>query len=105
MTSKTALLEQTFDLPQGFEIHWLIDPEPGKNENLLPDYVRSLDWPDDLIYAWVACEFNAMRGLRTYLREERQLGKDQLYISSYWKRGLIEDAHREVKRSDAEENG
>ena len=43
-----------------------------------------------------------MRRLRTYLRQERGLEPDQLYISSYWKQGLGEDQHRVVKWADAE---
>ena len=42
-----------------------------------------------------------MRLTRQYLREERGLGPAQLYISSYWKLGLGEEKHREIKRADA----
>ena len=42
-----------------------------------------------------------MKLLREYLRAERGLGTDRLYISSYWKQGLVEDDHRDIKRSDA----
>ncbi|WP_332712103.1 siderophore-interacting protein [Pelagibacterium mangrovi] len=80
--------------------HWLVNPTPGSNDRLLADSIRNLDWPADLTYAWVATEFDAMRNLRKYLREERALGPDRLYISSYWKRGLVEDDHRAVKSAD-----
>jgi NADPH-dependent ferric siderophore reductase len=43
-----------------------------------------------------------MRELRTYLREERTLVTAELYISSYWKSGASEDAHKVIKRDDAE---
>ena len=43
-----------------------------------------------------------MKALRSLLRDERGLGPDQLYISSYWKSGLTEDAHKVVKREDAQ---
>jgi NADPH-dependent ferric siderophore reductase len=48
--------------------------------------------------AWVACEFNSMRSLRDYLRTERGLRRDNLYISSYWKHGGDEGSHRDAKR-------
>jgi len=43
-----------------------------------------------------------MQALRAYLRDERGLGPDRLYISSYWKSGLTEEAHKLAKREDAE---
>lgn len=37
-----------------------------------------------------------------YLRVEQQFGPERLYISSYWKRGLVKDDHKQIKRADAE---
>ncbi|MEQ9634916.1 MAG: siderophore-interacting protein [Devosia marina] len=93
---------QDLAVPKNVRLHWLVNPVPGGNPDLLVDAIRALDWPDALTYAWVATEFEAMRNLRAYLRGERALGPDQLYISSYWKRGLIEDDHRTVKSADAQ---
>jgi len=93
---------QAIDAPPGVEIHWLVNPEPGSNPALLADRLRSFGWPAGRVYGWAACEFSAMRALRAYLREERGLGPADLYISSYWKAGLSEDAHKVVKREDAE---
>ena len=42
-----------------------------------------------------------MRNLGDYLRNEQQLTRDNLYVSSYWKHGSNEDVHRDVKRMDA----
>jgi NADPH-dependent ferric siderophore reductase len=42
-----------------------------------------------------------MKELRSYFREERGLGKDDLYISSYWKLGMNEDNHKVIKSEDA----
>ena len=91
---------QAIDAPPGIELHWLVNPQPGERQ-VLADRVRSLGWRDGTVYAWVACEFSSMRELRTYLREERGLGRHELYISSYWKHGLAEDSHKVVKREDA----
>jgi len=93
---------QDLAVPPNLRLHWLVNPVPGSRPELLADAVRGLDWPAELTYAWVATEFEAMRNLRTYLRGERGLGPDQLYISSYWKRGLVEDDHRTVKSADAQ---
>jgi len=93
---------QKLAVPPNLRLNWLVNPEPGSNPNLLADAIRGLEWPDELTYAWVATEFEAMRNLRTYLRGERGLTPDRLYISSYWKRGLVEDDHRTVKSADAQ---
>lgn len=92
---------QAIDCPPGVELQWLINPEPGKQPNLLADRVRALGWREGRVYAWAACEFSSMQALRAYLRDERALGRDDLYISSYWKSGLAEDTHKVVKREDA----
>ncbi|WP_239807085.1 siderophore-interacting protein [Croceicoccus hydrothermalis] len=96
---------QRIAAPDGVTIHWLVDPKLGEHPAMLIDAVRGAPFPDDLSYAWAACEFESMKGLRDYLRKERGLGPDRLYLSSYWKRGLIEDEHKTVKRSDTEANG
>ncbi len=87
--------------PPGVEMIWLVNPRPGTAADLLADRVRTLPWADGAVYAWAACEFTSMRALRIYLREERALGPDQLYISSYWKLGNTEEMHKQVKREDA----
>ncbi len=99
---QTEADQQDIDHPEGVSIHWVINPEPGQHPELLEEAVRSIAWRSGHVYAWSATEFEVMRRLRTYLREERGLGPDQLYISSYWKRGLEEDSHRVIKRADAE---
>lgn len=87
--------------PAGVEIHWLINPRPGHRPELFEQAVRSAPWNTGHVYAWCATEFESMRRTRTYLRGERGLPPQQLYISSYWKQGLVEDEHREVKYADS----
>lgn len=89
--------------PAGVSIHWLINPEPGHHPALFEEALRSMLWRAGQVQAWCATEFEAMRRARQYLREERGLPPEQLYISSYWKQGLVEDEHREVKRADSVE--
>ena len=93
---------QDIALPKGFAIHWLVNPHPGNDPELLLRKLRELGWEDGETYGWVAAEFSAMRMLRDYLRGERGLGPDRLYVSSYWKRGEDEDSHRVTKRTDLE---
>lgn len=93
---------QTIDAPPGVAIRWLVNPEPGTRPALLVDALREAGWPQGRVHAWAACEFSAMLLLRSYLREERKLGPDEVYLSSYWKSGLTEEAHKLAKREDAE---
>ncbi|ATW05341.1 siderophore-interacting protein [Sphingorhabdus sp. YGSMI21] len=96
---------QALTKPDGVTVHWLVDADLGANPALLADAARALPAVGDLAYAWVACEFEAMKLLREYLRVEQGFGPDRLYISSYWKRGLIEDDHKQIKRADAQAGG
>jgi len=91
---------QQLRVPAGVKMHWLVNPHPGENGHLLVDYVKNLQWRSGQPSVWSACEFKSMRQLRDYFRGERQLGNDSLYISSYWKNGSNEDAHRVAKSSD-----
>ncbi len=93
---------QDLPIPAGFDVEWLVNPEPGEAPHLLADHVRNLSWRDGRPSVWVACEFNSMRTVRDYLQKDRQLTKDELYISSYWMHGANEDSHRVAKREDRE---
>ena len=88
--------------PSGVTIEWIIEKDLASNPALLDAATRKVPAIDKYTYAWVACEFEAMKLLRQYLRTEQKFGKDSLYISSYWKRGAIEDDHKQIKRADAE---
>ena len=96
---------QVLDHPPGVEIEWLVNPQSGSDDAPLALAAREIPWPEGSVFAWSASEFVTMRALRQYLREERGLGRDNLYISSYWKNGLVEDAHKVIKREDAQAAG
>lgn len=88
--------------PDGVEVRWLINREPGSQPDLLAGELREIDLPDGKIAAWAACEFSSMQELRTFFRDVLGLSGPSLYVSSYWKAGLVEDDHKLVKREDAE---
>lgn len=89
--------------PEQVEIHWVINPCPGENSDLLVDAVRTIDWKEGRPAVWAACEFSTMRRLRDYFKHERNVPREDLYISSYWKLGMNEDSHKKAKQQDAEE--
>ncbi|MFC3700219.1 siderophore-interacting protein [Reinekea marina] len=82
--------------PEGVEVRWLL-----AHENLA-QYVQSMGWPKGTVGVWAACEFSTMRELRQYFKVERGVPKEHIYISSYWKQGLNEEGHKEVKLKDAQ---
>lgn len=87
--------------PDGIDLQWVVNPEPGAKPSLLADTLRAVTIPEGKIASWVACEFGAMKEVRGYLRDELQLGAKGIYTSSYWKLGLNEGDHKVAKRKDA----
>ena len=92
---------QDLKKPDNITIEWVINPHPGKVNTALSDVVKKLPWGDGRASVWAACEFTSMKELRSYFREERGLGRDDFYISSYWKLGMNEDIHKVIKSEDA----
>ncbi len=93
---------QAMDLPEGMTLHWVVNPKPQDNKTRLLDQIKSLEWLDGEPFVWTACEFDTMRALRTYYRTERQVDKQMLYLSSYWRAGRTEDQHKIDKNNDAQ---
>lgn len=87
---------QTIKMPNNIKVTWLLESE-------LITHVRSLSWLNGSVSVWAACEFDSMRALRTYFRNEKQVKKENIYLSSYWKQGKTEDGHKVIKRQDAKE--
>lgn len=90
---------QSIDAPENVELIWAI-AERGET---LVDTVRAQPWLDGQCSVWCACEFDSMRSLRQYFRNEKDIDREHIYISSYWKNGVSEDGHKVVKRQDAEQ--
>ncbi|XDF79133.1 siderophore-interacting protein [Aliivibrio fischeri] len=88
--------KQDLAKPQGIELVWVIKSD----EKGLTNTVRLQEWKAGRVAVWSACEFNNMRALRTYFRNEKEVDKDDLYISSYWKEGCTEDGHKVAKHED-----
>ncbi len=89
---------QPLNAPSGMELVWLTNNQP------LANAARELEWLEGDAAVWCACEFDSMRALRQYFRNEREVERENIYISSYWKQGVSEDGHKVIKREDAETN-
>jgi NADPH-dependent ferric siderophore reductase len=99
---------QALHTPDNFIIHWVINPQPGSEQSPILEKIQQLAWQEGRPSIWAACEFTTMRALRRYFKQEMMVGKRELYVSSYWKKGISEDQHKKVKRADAnleESNG
>lgn len=96
--------KQSLQLPAGIEIDWIVNPSDQPETSKLLDAVASKTWLAGEPDIWAACEFSAMRSLRRYFKQERMVGKRQVYASSYWKHGLSENQHKVIKKQDADEH-
>lgn len=89
---------QPLHAPAGMELIWLTEGQA------LAEAVRELEWLEGDAAVWCACEFDSMRALRQYFRNEKEVDRENIYISSYWKQGVSEDGHKVIKHEDAESN-
>ena len=96
--------ENKLDLvkPNGVELIWVLNHRVTEPVNPLAETVKSLDWLEGEPDVWLACEFNRMREIRHYFKKERELAKDQVYSSSYWKIDATDEENKAAKKLDAE---
>lgn len=85
-------------LPQGMALHKVIGHEPSQLSNCVINIAsKSSD-----IAIWCACEFTAMKTIRSHFNDHNLIQRHKSYFSSYWKQGVTEDGHKMIKREDAE---
>ncbi len=95
---------RTLDAPEGIAIHWVVNANPKTPNSLLSDKVRSLDFLDGEVSVWLAGEFEMMRNLRRYFKQEKAVGRSKIYASSYWKINESDEGNKKAKRQDEAEN-
>lgn len=89
--------EQKLELPAGVEIVWL-HRDGAPVGRALVDAVRSLDFPSDDVQVFVHGEAGFVKELRRHLRLEREVPRERLSVSGYWRRGHDEDGWQASKR-------
>lgn len=72
------------------EFQWIVEADT-QEESRLVDVVKNTAIPSVPKFGYVACEFSAVKAIRTYLRKELEWSSNELYAYSYWKRGVAED--------------
>ena len=90
------------DVPESLELRVILNPNPTRDTRALVNAVRSIPWRDGRPFVWCAAEFSRMIALRDYVRDERDVGLENRYISSYWMIGNTDEGHKAEKRRDAE---
>ncbi|MFF8954742.1 siderophore-interacting protein [Streptomyces sp. NPDC014894] len=90
--------EQKIVTPDGVGITWLHRAGRPVGEALVAA-VTGLEFPEGRVCAFVHGEAGFVKELRRHLRLERQIPRDQLSISGYWRLGKTDEAWREVKRA------
>ncbi|MFJ8108664.1 siderophore-interacting protein [Streptomyces sp. NPDC096132] len=91
------------------EVTWLHRGERPVGERLV-EAVRALEFPAGRLHAFVHGEAAAVKELRGLLRVERQIPREDLSISGYWRLGHNEDGWQASKRDwnahvEAEQEG
>jgi NADPH-dependent ferric siderophore reductase len=84
-----------FESRAALDVVWT-SRSPNDNAEALTERLRTLDFPSERCFVWVALESNAARSVRRYLRDERGIGKDWIKAAAYWKRGAI-GAHERIE--------
>ncbi|EKE77869.1 siderophore-interacting protein [Gallaecimonas xiamenensis] len=88
--------------PAGIHIHWLCHPEPQQPSLGQLEAIRALPWPQGSLSIFVAGEGSAVRAIRRFLLDERDIARKAMYASPYWKIGLTEDQHQVQKKTESD---
>ncbi|MGA4951853.1 siderophore-interacting protein [Streptomyces lydicamycinicus] len=88
---------QELDAPADAEISWLYRGGAPVGRELVAA-VRALDFPSGRVQAFVHGEAGFVKELRRLLRVEREIPREALSISGYWRTGHDEDGWQAAKR-------
>lgn len=72
------------------EVTWLVrDGAPAGSTTLLLDAVRDANWLGGAPYAWIAGESAAVKDIRRYLVEDRDMPKTDVEFTGYWRNSEV----------------
>jgi NADPH-dependent ferric siderophore reductase len=89
--------EEEQKIDSDVEVVWLHRGTRPVGEALV-EAVRSLDFPEGRVHAFVHGEAGCVKELRRLLRVEREIPREDLSISGYWRLGHNEDGWQASKR-------
>ncbi|MFI6638563.1 SIP domain-containing protein [Streptomyces sp. NPDC050504] len=69
------------------EVTWLVRAgAPAGTTDLLERAVRDMEWLPGTVFAWVAGEATALKGIRRHLSVDRGVPREHTDITGYWRR-------------------
>ncbi|MER7913907.1 siderophore-interacting protein [Streptomyces sp. NPDC096068] len=92
-----AAEEQKLETEAGIDVTWLHRGDRPVGEALV-EAVRALDFPAGDVHAFVHGEAGFVKELRRHLRLDREVPRERLSISGYWRLGKSDEAWRAIKR-------
>ncbi|WP_306327400.1 siderophore-interacting protein [Streptomyces venezuelae] len=81
-------------------VTWLVREEGAPSA---VEAVRGAELPGESPYVWIAGESGSVKALRRHFVRERELDRRRVTFVGYWRKGLSEDALREVPDETQEE--
>ncbi|WP_432115816.1 siderophore-interacting protein [Streptomyces sp. S1] len=92
-----AAEEQKLETAAGIDVTWLHRGDRPVGEALV-EAVRALDFPAGDVHAFVHGEAGFVKDLRRHLRLDREVPRERLSISGYWRLGKSDEDWRAIKR-------
>jgi NADPH-dependent ferric siderophore reductase len=83
--------------PGRLDVAWLHRTGGPEDEDLLAEAVAAARFPPGRVQAFVHGEAGETRAVRRHLLADRGLQSEQLSCSPYWRRGMTDEAWREIK--------
>ena len=71
----------------------------------MQDAVRSVPWPHGVrMFVWAGCKSSSVRAIRSYVRDERGLNRQQFLAIGYWRYGMDETGFHDAHNNDRDED-
>lgn len=89
--------EIALETPGRLDVAWLHRNGGSGEADLLAGAVAALEFPGGTVHAFVHGEAAETRAVRRHLLADRGVDPDRLSCSPYWRRGMTDEAWREIK--------
>lgn len=90
--------EVPLSTPGDLDLQWLHRTGGEGDADLLADAVRTVEFPEGRVHAFVHGEAEEIRAIRRHLLTDRGLARADMSCSPYWRRTMTDEAWRQVKR-------